>query len=194
MKIFAGWGIVLPMMMLAWPAEAAPVSYAIEPVHTHPSFEVPHLHISLWRGQFLKTGGTVVLDREAMAGSVDVTIEAASIEFGNQKLNEHVCSKDFFDVARFPAITYKGSFDRFQDGIPVSVKGQLTMVGITRPVDLTINSFKCIQHPMFKREACGADARGSFKRSEFGISYGVPSHGDDVTVRIQVEAVREAAP
>jgi polyisoprenoid-binding protein YceI len=191
MKNFAGWGIVLSMMLTAWPADAAPVSYAIEPLHTHPSFEVPHLRISLWRGQFMKTSGTVVLDREAMTGSVEVTIEAASIDLGNKNLNQHVCSKDFFDVARFPAINYNGSFDRFQDGIPVSVKGKLTMVGVTRPVDLTINSFKCIQHPMFKREACGADALGSFKRSDFGISYGVPLHGDDVTVRIQVEAVQD---
>jgi polyisoprenoid-binding protein YceI len=191
MKNFAGWGMVLPMLLAAWPAHAAPVSYAIEPLHTHPSFEVPHLRISLWRGQFLKTGGTVVLDREAKAGSVDVVIEAASIDFGNPKLNVHASSKDFFDVAQFPAITYKGSFDRFQDGVPVSVKGTLTMVGVSRPVDLTINSFKCIQHPMFKREACGADALGSFKRSDFGLSYGVPVHGDEVTVRIQVEAVRE---
>jgi polyisoprenoid-binding protein YceI len=194
MKSFAGWGFGLPGMLLACAAQAAPVTYAIEPVHTHPSFEVPHLKISLWRGQFTRTTGTVVLDREAMTGSVDVTIDPASIEFGNRKLDEHVCSKDFLDTARFPSITYKGTIDRFQGGNPVSVRGTLTMVGVSKPVDLAINSFNCIQHPMFKREACGADAVGTFKRSDFGISYGVSSHGDEITVRIQVEAIREGAP
>ena len=66
----------------------------------------------------------------------------------------------------------------------------MTLLGVTKPLNLAINSFKCIQHPMLKREVCGADASGSFKRSDFGMKYGLPMHGDDMKVAIQIEAIK----
>ena len=184
----------LPMVLLigfAGATAAAPVNYTIEPVHTCPSFEAPHLGISWWRGKFLKTSGKATLDRDALSGTVEVNIDPASIDFGNPKLNEHARSKDFFNVEQFPKVTYTGSSIRFDGSVPVEVDGSLTLLGVTRPLKLAINSFKCIQHPMFKREACGADAYGTFKRSDFGMSYGVPVHGDEVKLRIQVELLQD---
>lgn len=165
-------------------------TYNIDPGHTYPSFEADHLGISLFRGKFNKTSGTVTLDRAAKTGTLDIVIDANSLDFGHQKMNEHAKSKDMFNVEQFPTITYKGRAIKFNGDVPVAVEGDLTMLGVTRPVTLTINKFKCIEHPMMKREVCGADASAEFKRTDFGLSYGTPRHGADVKLAIQVEAVK----
>lgn len=177
-------------LLLAAGTSAFAQTYNIESNHTYPSFEADHMGISVWRGKFTKTSGTVVLDRAAKTGSVDITIDAASIDFGHAKMNEHARSKDIFDVAQFPTATYKGKSVKFEGDTPVSVDGELTLHGVTKPVTLTINKFKCIQHPMLKREVCGADASASFKRTDFGVSYGTPFFSPDVKLAIQVEALK----
>jgi polyisoprenoid-binding protein YceI len=165
-------------------------TYNIEPNHTYPSFEADHMGISVWRGKLTKTGGTVVLDRAAKTGSVDITIDATSIDFGHAKMNEHARGKDLFNTDKFPTITYKGKSIRFDGDTPVAVDGELTLLGVTRPVTLSINKFKCIQHPMLKREVCGANATAEFKRTDFGMSYGTPMFAPEVKLAIQVEAIK----
>ena len=168
-------------------------TYAIEPNHTYPSFEADHMGgLSVWRGKFTKTSGTIVLDRAAKTGSVDIVIDASTLDFGHAKMNEHAKGPDMFDVAKFPTATYKSKSITFKGDKPVSVDGELTLHGVTKPVKLTINQFKCIQHPMFKREACGADASASFNRSDFGIDYGVQmGFNPTVKLAIQVEALKQ---
>lgn len=170
---------------------AAPVSYDIDPEHTYPSFEADHMGLSIWRGKFNKTAGKVTLDRAAGTGTVEVTVEIASIDFGHPKVNEYVAGPEQLNAAKYPKATYRGRLGGFVDGAPTSVAGELTLHGVTRPVALEINSFKCIPHPLLKRELCGADAFGTFDRSQFGLDYG-PQYGfkPDVTLRIQVEALR----
>jgi polyisoprenoid-binding protein YceI len=172
-------------------ASAASVDYTIDPEHTYPSFEADHMGISVWRGKFNTTSGKLKLDKAAGNGSVDVTIDLASIDFGHEKLNTWAIGPDFFDTAKNPQATYKGKLEGFGKGVPSRVVGDLTLHGITKPVPLKINSFKCIPHPMFKREVCGADASATFKRDQFGLdigkSYGFPM---DVTMRIQIEALQ----
>ena len=170
---------------------AAPVTYNIDPEHTYPSFEADHMGLSIWRGKFNKTSGKVTLDKGAGAGTVEVAIETASIDFGHAKVREYVIGADQLDAAKYPTITYKGKIGRFVSGAPTTLTGELTLRGVTRPVALKINSFKCVPHPLFKRELCGADAFGSFKRSDFGMEYG-KEYGfkPDVTLRIQIEALR----
>jgi polyisoprenoid-binding protein YceI len=165
-------------------------TYTIDPTHTYPSFEADHMGVSVWRGRFNKTAGTVVLDRKAKTGSLDITIDASSVDFGLPSLNKHVMSDDMFDVAKFPTATYKSTSIKFNGDTPVAVEGELTLHGVTKPVTLAINKFKCIIHPMNKKEVCGADATGQFKRSDFGISYGVPRFAPEVTLAIQVEAFK----
>lgn len=169
---------------------AAPVVYEMDPAHTFPSFEGDHFGISVWRGKFTRSSGKVTLDREAGTGTVDVTIDAASIDFGLEAMNEHARAPDFLDVAKYPQVTYKGQLAAFADGKPTRVDGELTLHGVTRPVTLQIDRFKCMPHPMLQREVCGADALGTFERDEFGLSAG-KDYGFDMTVtlRIQVEAV-----
>ena len=172
-------------------AIAAPTTYNIEPNHTFPSFEADHMGISFWRGKFNKSSGTVVLDRAAKTGSLDITIDTASLDFGHDKMNDHAKNKDMFNVEKFPTATYKGKSIKFEGDTPVAVEGELTLLGVTKPVTLAINKFKCIQHPMFKREACGADASATFNRADFGLNYGVAmGFSPEVKLAIQVEALK----
>jgi polyisoprenoid-binding protein YceI len=166
-------------------------TYTIEPNHTYPSFEADHMGISVLRGKFTKSSGTVVLDRAAKTGSLDIIIDASSIDFGHEKLNTHAKTADMFDVAKFPTATYKSKSVSFKGDVPVAVEGELTLHGVTKPVTLAINKFKCIQHPMLKREVCGADASAEFSRADFGISYGLPRFAPEVKLAIQVEAIKQ---
>ena len=173
-------------------ATAASTTYNVDPDHTHPSFEVDHFGgVSIWRGTFKKTSGTVQIDTAAKTGTVDVVIDTATIDFAHDKLNEHVSSPEMLDVMKYPTAEYKGSFLDFANGTPKTISGNLTLHGVTKPVTLTINSFKCIDHPILKKQVCGADASGSFNRADFGVNYG-QQYGfkQDVLLRIQVEGVK----
>ncbi|MES2935971.1 MAG: YceI family protein [Pseudomonadota bacterium] len=166
-------------------------TYNIDPTHTFPSFEADHFGgISILRGMFTKTSGTVKLDAAAKTGALDIVIEADSLMFGNANLTKHAKGADMFDVEKYPTITYKSKSFTFDGGKPVAVDGDLTLHGVTKPVKLTINKFKCFQHPMLKREVCGADVAAEFKRSDFGINYGLPTFSPEVRLLIEVEAAK----
>lgn len=179
-------------LVFAGAAIAAPVTYNIDPTHTYPSFEADHMGgLSIWRGKFNSSSGKIVLDTAAKTGSVEVTVDINSIDFGLDKMNAHAISDQIFDAAKYPTATYSGTLAGFTDGKPTKVTGNLTLHGITKPVELTINQFLCKPNPMTKKETCGADALATFKRSDFGVDYGA-AYGfkQEVTLRIQVEAVK----
>ena len=147
--------------------------------------------MSVWRGRFNETTGTVVIDREAKTGTVDIVIDTNSIDFGLEKLENHVKSGDagMLDAAKFPTATYKGKLVKFKDGAPTEVAGELTLHGVTKPVTLTIRSFKCMSHPMKKKEFCGADAVTTINREDFGVGWGKAfGFGMEVKLAIQIEA------
>jgi polyisoprenoid-binding protein YceI len=179
-------------LLVGGAAMAAPVTYQIDPAHTYPSFEADHFGgVSIWRGKATKTSGTIILDQAAKSGTVDITVDAASIDFGHAKLNENAKSPELFDVAKYPTITYKGSLAAFKGDAPTEVDGQLTMHGVTKPLKLTLNQFKCIQNPLLKKEVCGADAAATLDRSQFGVDYGVKyGFKMEVKLQIQVEGIR----
>lgn len=184
---------VLSLLALSFSslATAAPAVYNIEPDHTYPSFEADHMGISTWRGKFNKTSGTVTLDKGAGTGSLEVTVDVASVDFGHEKMNEHAVKPDILDAEKYPQAVYKGKLKDFVNGAPTRVAGELTLHGVSKPLDLKINAFKCIPHPFYKREACGADASAVFQRDAFGIDAGKPyGFSMDVTLRIQVEAIK----
>jgi polyisoprenoid-binding protein YceI len=166
-------------------------SYTIDPGHTYPSFEADHLGLSFWRGKFTKTTGKVVLDKASGSGGViEISIDAASIDFGHAKMNENARGKDMFNVEKFPTISYKSSSLKFEGDKLAVVEGEMTLLGVTKSMPLKINHFKCIMHPMLKREVCGADASARFDRSDYGLSYGIPRFAPEVNLQIQVEAIR----
>jgi polyisoprenoid-binding protein YceI len=174
-------------------AQAAPVTYTIDNSHTYPHFTYNHLGFSNQTHKFDKTSGTVVLDRKAKTGSVEVTIDAASVNTGYAVFNEHLKAADFFDATVYPTLTFKSSTMRFKGDQPVSVAGDLTIKGVTKPVTLKITHFKCQPHPMLKVEACGANATTQVKRSEFNMGKNVPYVSDEVTLTLAIEAVNKPA-
>lgn len=173
-------------------AQADPVLYTIDPTHTYPSFEADHMGMSVWRGKFNKTTGTVTLDKAAGTGEVDLTVEMDSLDFGLEEMNRVGKGDGMFDTVQFPLATYKGRLEAFQNGAPTRVAGVLTMRGISRPVVLQVLSFKCMPHPLFKRDWCGADARALIQRDQWGVDAG-KAYGFkmDTELRIQVEAVQQ---
>ena len=182
--------LLIALAMACSPALAAPISYTIDPTHTYPSFEADHMGMSYWRGKMTKTTGMVVVDKEAGTGTVDIDIDLASIDFGLNALNEWAKGEKFFNVKKSPTARYQGRLENFVDGSPTAVRGELTLNGHTKPVTLKIGRFKCMPHPMLKREFCGADASATFQRDDFGLDAGKDyGFNMDVNLRIQVEAV-----
>ncbi|HEY0972951.1 MAG TPA: YceI family protein [Solimonas sp.] len=180
----------LVMAATATAATAAAQTYELDPEHTFPSFEADHMGISVWRGKFNKTTGTMVLDRAAQTGQVEAVIDIASVDFGHDKMNEHALSPDFFNVEKYPTATYKGTLAAFKDGVPTQVVGELTLHGVTQPLTLDVKLFKCIPHPLYKRELCGADAYAVFQRDAYGLTAGkYYGFNMDVALRIQMEAL-----
>ena len=163
-------------------------TYQLDPMHTYPSFEADHFGgLSVWRGKFTKSSGTVTLDRAAKTGTVEVTVDPASVQTGNAKLDTELAGEKFFDTAKFPTATYKGTQIRFDGDKPVEVIGTLTLHGVTKPLNLEIDSFKCMQHPMLKREVCGVEAEGTFNRDDFGVDYG-KTYGFKMATKLHIQA------
>lgn len=164
--------------------------YTIDPHHTYPSLEFTHMGLSIWRGKFNKSSGTVMLDRAARTGSAEIRVDTSSIDFGHDQMNEFAVKEDWLDVAKHPAMTYKGEF-RFRGDTLVAVDGQLTLLGVTRPLNLKVNSFTCIFHPYFKKDVCGADAEGDLNRADFGMTQYSEGEWGKIHLRIQVEAIKD---
>jgi len=180
------------LLLAAAAANAAPTAYAIDPAHTFPSFEADHMGISVWRGKLDRSSGTVMYDKSAGTGTVEIATELASVDFGLDALAAWARGKEFFDTENYPRAVFKGSLQSPVNGVPTRLVGELTLHGVTRPLTLTVNSLKCIQHPMLKRDYCGADASGSFNRDDFGLGVG-KEYGFkmNVDLRIQVEAIAQ---
>ena len=171
--------------------QAAPSTYNIDNSHTYPHFTYSHLGYSIQTHKFDKTSGKVIMDFDAKTGAVDVIIDATSVNTGHALFNEHIQGADYFDTAKYPTITFKSSSMKFEGNKPVSVSGDLTIKGVTRPVTLEITHFKCMPHPMLKAPACGANATTKVKRSEFNMSKNVPFVSDEVTLTLAIEAVMQ---
>lgn len=172
-------------------ALAAPETYVIDNNHTYPRFEYSHFGYSNQVSRFDKTTGAIVLDRAAKSGSIEVTIDTTSVNTGLALFNGHIQGEDFLDTKKFPTITFKSSKLNFKGDALASVDGNLTIKGITKPVTLDITSFKCMPHPMNKKDACGANAATKIKRSEFNAGKYAPNVSDDVTLSIAVEAIKQ---
>lgn len=172
-------------------AVAAPETYMIEGSHTMPRFEYNHMGYSTQVSRFDKTTGTIVIDRAAKTGSVDVVIDAKSVSTGSALFNEHIQGEDFFSTEKFPTITFKSSKLKFEADKLVSVQGDLTIKGVTQPVTLAVTSFFCMPHPMMKKDACGANATTVVKRSDFKMGKYAPFVSDEVTLTIPVESIKQ---
>lgn len=172
-------------------AMAAPVTYAIDPAHTLPRFEYTHLGFSVQSSRFNKATGTIVLDRSEKTGSATVVIDASSIDTGVPLLDANIVGKDLLDVAAHPTITFRSTKFSFHGDDLSAVSGELSIRGITRPVELTIQSFACKPHPRLGVDACGVVATTTIKRTDFGLSAFIPLVSDDLHLVLPVEAIRQ---
>jgi polyisoprenoid-binding protein YceI len=175
----------------AAPALAAPESYVVEPTHTFPRFSYNHLGYSIQLSRFDKTSGKVVFDKAAKSGAVDIVIDTKSVSTGSTVFNEHIQGEDFLDTAKYPAATFKSTKVIFEGDKPAKVEGSLTLKGVTRPVTLTVTSFHTMPHPMLKKDALGANATTKVKRTDFNMGKNAPYVGDEVTIDIAIEAIKE---
>lgn len=182
-----------------WLASAAGTAtaaenYIIDPDHTYPNFTINHLGFSTMHGRFGATQGRLTMDRKAGTGSVDIIIDAASVDTGFKKRDDHLRSPDFLNVKEFPQITYKSTKITFRGDKAATVDGQLTMVGVSKPVTLDVKSINCGIHPMDPKKekfVCGFDATAKIKRSDFGVKFALPAVGDEMNIALEVEAVRQ---
>ena len=181
----------LALMSLAAGAFATQSTYVIDGAHTLPRFSYSHFGYSTQLSRFDKTTGTIVLDREAKTGSVDVTIDTTSVNTGFPLFNEHIQGEDFLSTAKYPTAKFTSSKVNFDGDKVASVDGTLTVKGVSKPVTLTVTSFMCMPHPMLKKEACGANATVTVKRSDFNMGKYAPHVGDDVTITLPIEAVKQ---
>jgi polyisoprenoid-binding protein YceI len=186
-KLFASFALATAVAAPAFAAD----TYNIDPFHTFPTFEVNHLGFSTQRGRFDKTSGTVVLDSAAKKGSVDLTIEVASLSMGFPVWNEHMAADGFFNTAKFPTITFKSNKLIFDGDKVVGAEGDFTLLGVTKPVKLAVSNFKCGPNPMNKKEMCGAEISTTIKRSDFGMSKYVPAISDEIKISSAVEAYKQ---
>ncbi len=173
------------------PAFAAPVTYAVDGTHTFPRFSYSHLGYSTQVSRFNQTSGTIVYDAAAKTGSVDILINAKSVDTGYATFNEHIQGEDFLDTAKYPTATFKSTKVIFAGDKPASIEGNLTIKGVTKPVVLTVTSFQAMPHPMLKKDAIGANAFTVIKRSEFNAGKFAPYVGDDLRIDLGLEAVKQ---
>lgn len=183
--------VALLCTALALPALAEVESFTIDPNHTFPSYEIGHMGVSIQRGRFTKTSGKITIDTAARTGSLEVVIDAASIDSSHPKLNEHLRGESYFNVEKFPTLVFKASQFAFEGDKVKSVAGELTMLGVSRPVTLTAATFNCIPHPLTKKKVCGGDFFATIKRSEWGITRSMASSPDEVTLKVSVEAMKD---
>ncbi len=175
----------------ASPALAAPETYVVDGTHTFPRFSYSHFGYSTQLSRFDKTTGTVVLDKAARTGAVDIVIDTKSVDTGYATFNEHIQGEDFLDTAKYPTATFKSTRVVFDGDKPAKVEGNLTLKGVTKPVTLTVTDFKAAPHPMLKKDAIGANAWTMVKRSEFNAGKYAPNVGDDVRIDVAIEAIKQ---
>ncbi len=175
-------------LCLTFTGKSLAENYTIDSKHTFPSFEISHIGFSTQRGRFDNTSGTIILNPKSEWGSIQVNIDANSIDTGLPELEAKLNEADFFDTAKFPSITFNSKNIKFVGETPVATEGTLTMLGVSKPLLLTIEHFHCGVHPISKRNVCGADATGLIKRSDFGMTAFLPMISDEVKLKIQVEA------
>ncbi len=172
---------------------AAADRYDFDKAHTSILYFVEHMGLSEMQGEFRAFDGELLIDNaDITKSSVNVSIDAASLDMDHDKLNEHLKTKDFFDVAGQPKLTFKSTMVESKGENALAVTGDLTLLGVTKPVTLAVTLRKVDSHPFAKRPAIGIHAEGAIKRSDFGMNYGIPNIGDTVKIRIDSETIQAA--
>jgi len=192
--------ITLGALALAVPlaASAAPENYTLDPYHTFPHFAVEHFGVSMFWGRFDRSSGKFMIDRAAKKATLELAVNTASVSTGEndkgsrpRSLDEHLRSADFFNVAEFPRMTFKAADVKFIGDNPAEIAGELTLLGVTKPLTLKVERWVCKDNPFNKKPMCGGNASGALKRSDFGMKYALPAVSDEVRLTIGFEGYRD---
>ena len=165
--------------------------YVFEPVHTQILFFCDHLGFSKSQGEFLKFNGTFNFNPDNLEDTVaQISIDASSIDMDNDKWDDHMKNEDFFDVENYPTIEFKSTKVVPHSDKKATMHGDLTILGHTESVALSVTHNKLGVHPFSGDTIAGFSATTTVKRSLFGMTYGLPALGDDVEIRLEVEGVQ----
>ncbi|QBF30534.1 YceI family protein [Thalassococcus sp. S3] len=178
----------------ALPAQAEMARYDLDPEHTVVYFTVDHIGYAKTLGVFTELDGSFSYDANTQAlQDVEVTISAASVETFNEARDDHVRNQDFLHVSQFPEITFVASSGTPESATSGTVTGNLTILGQTQPVTLTVTLNKTAPYPFgHRREVLGLSMETSIQRSDFGMTYAVENGlvGDLVEINVETEAIR----
>lgn len=182
---------LLGFMVFTTPAQAQIERYEFDKAHTQILFFVDHLGFSTSQGEFHDYDGFFEFDRTKPENSkVEVTIQTASIDMDDEKWNNHMKNEDFFDVEKFPTMTFKSTDIDVTGENTAKITGDLTILETTKPVTLDVTFNKAGVHPFNQKYVAGFSSTSSLKRSDFGMTYGLPLIGDKVDLMIEVEGFR----
>lgn len=171
-------------------ARAEVQTYDFDKAHTQVLFFVNHLGFSNSQGEFLDYNGYFTFDQNHTEKSkIDVTIKTSSIDMDDDNWDDHLKGADFFNVEKFPDMTFKSTAIKVTGDNTANITGDLTLLGVTKPVTLNVTHNKSGTHPYTGKHVAGFSATGVVKRSEFGMNYGLPGVADDVHLRLEVEGI-----
>ncbi len=178
-------------ILFLFSAPAYADEYDLDRPHTQIMFFIGHMGFSISQGEFTDYEGHFSFDKaQPEKSAVEATIRTASLQMGDAKWDRHMKSADFFNVEKFPEMTFRSTDVRVLSEDTADITGDLTILGMTKPVVLHTKLNKVGAYPMGNKYAAGFSATAKIKRSDFGMSYGIPMVADDVDIRIEVEAIR----
>lgn len=167
------------------PAAVTPGAYVVEPNHTRVQFAVSHIGFTQFFGDFTGAKGTLVLDPKNVATSkVDITLPVSSVSTTNATLDGELKSADWFDAATYPTIRFVSTKIVRTAPNKATITGELTMHGVTKPVELQASFNGSGVNPLDKAYTVGFDATAKLKRSDFGVKTYLPMIGDETSIRI----------
>jgi polyisoprenoid-binding protein YceI len=185
-------GLIVTYLFFSSAAYAKAESYVFDTKHTQILFFVNHLGFSSSQGEFHDYDGGFIFDNEEWSNSsVEITIRTRSIDMDDYAWDKHLRDKDFFHVDKYPTMHFKSTKVEKLDANRGKIHGQLTLLGVSKPVILDFTFNKAGLHPKSKKFVAGFSARTLIKRSEYGMTYGLPMVGDDIDIRIEVEGFRQ---
>ena len=191
MRTLLTFAIALIGAAVCFCAQAQPIGYTIAADQTHVHWEVRHFGTSTHRGRFDKVDANIVLDPARQRGELSVIIATTGVDSGAAALDGMLRGNYFLASAAYPNAYFVASKLVFDGGRVKEARGEFTLRGISRPLTLRALQFDCRNDSDSAREICGGDFEAEFRRSDYGITFGLPFVGDKVRLVIQVEAVRE---
>ena len=186
--VLSGGAIAQSDALTQNPVEVRSGSYVLDPAHGKITWSVDHMGFSTYVGQFTDVSARLNLDvANPSESDLEAVIATDSLGTLNDQLDAHLKTSDFFDTANFPTARFEATAIRLTDDDSAEIFGNLTLRGITRPVVIAADFNQAGINPVDQKYTLGFDGRALIKRSDYGIEYGLPMRGDEVTLNLEAE-------